>query len=95
MRDVTKRRLAWRNAMAAAIAGLAVLTVAAGAQAHDQNRWKHYRHHGPHFVPPGHVYHSAPVIYAPRPVVYGPPVYYEPVYYPPQGLNLNFNVPLR
>ena len=95
MRDVTKRQLTWRNAMAAAIAGFAVLTVAAGAQAHDERHWKHHRHHGHHFVPPGHVYYSAPVIYAPRPVVYSAPVYYDPGYYPPQGLSLNFNVPLR
>jgi hypothetical protein len=81
--------------MAAALAGLAVLSVAAGAQAHDQKRWKH---HGRHFVPPGHAYH-APVIVYRAPVYYErAPVYYEPTYYyppPPPGLNLNFNVPLR
>ena len=93
--DVTKQRQTWRTATAAAIAGLAVLAAATGASAHDDegHGWKH---RGRYFVPPGHVYYTAPVYYAPRPtVVYPAPVYYDPapVYYPPSGLNIN--IPLR
>src|SRR6266849_875454 len=96
--DALKQRLTWRTATAAAIAGLAVLAAATGASAHDGDGhgWKH---HGRFFVPPGHVYYTAPVYYAPRPTVvypaYPAPVYYDPapVYYPPSGLNIN--IPLR
>jgi hypothetical protein len=94
--DVIKQRQTWRTATAAAIAGLAVLAAATGAQAHDEGRkWK--LHHGRYFVPPGQVYYAAPpVYYAPRPVVvYPAPVYYEPApaYYQPPGLTIN--IPLR
>ena len=93
--EVVKQRPTWRTTIAATISGLAVLAAATGAQAHDEERkWKH---HGRYFVPPGHVYYSAPpVYYAPRPmVVYPAPGYYEPapVYYPPPGLTIN--IPLR
>jgi hypothetical protein len=99
--DVIKQRPTWRTATAAAITGFAVLAAATGAQAHDDGE-REWKHHGRYFVPPGHVYYSAPPVYyapryyAPRPVVvYPPPVYYEPapVYYPPPGLNIN--IPLR
>jgi hypothetical protein len=98
--DVIKQRQTWRTATAAAIAGLAVLAAATGAQAHDEERkWKH---HGRYFVPPGPVYYSAPPVYyapryyAPQPMgVYPAPVYYDqaPAYYPPPGLTIN--IPLR
>lgn len=91
----------WRLGRAAAVSivGLGILVAATGAQAHDERHWKH---RGPPFVPPGHVYYARPVVYAPRPVVvYPAPVVYEPVaaypayYGPPPGLNINLNVPLR
>ena len=93
--DALKQRLTWRTATAATIAGLAVLAAATGASAHyvEGRGWKH---HGRFFVPPGHVYYTSPVYYAPRPaVVYPEPVYYAPApaYYPPPGLNIN--IPLR
>jgi hypothetical protein len=95
--DVIKQR-PWWTATVAVIAGLSVLATATGALAHDDDE-REWKHHGHHFIPPGHVYYyGPPAYYAPRPVVvYPAPVYYEPapVYYPPPGLNLNFNVPLR
>ncbi len=93
--DALKQRLTWRTATAAAIAGLAVLAAATGASAHD-GEGRGWKHHGRFFVPPGHVYYTSPVYYAPRPVVvYPEPVYYQPApaYYPPPGLNIN--IPLR
>lgn len=81
----------------AVTAGLAaVLATAGSALAHDRDEfgWKHGRHHhGPRFVPPGHVYYvERPVIYAPPPRVYYP----EPMYYgPPPQPSLNINIPLR
>jgi hypothetical protein len=93
--DALKQRLTWRTAAAAAIAGLAVLAAATGASAHD-GEGRGWKHHGRFFVPPGHVYYTSPVYYAPRPVaVYPEPVYYAPApaYYPPPGLNIN--IPLR
>jgi hypothetical protein len=87
-------RTIWCSAAAMGVAILA--TTAALAHDDDGKRWKH---HG-YFMPPGHVYYAAPVVYAPRPlVVYAPPpVYYAPApayYGPPPGLNINLNVPLR
>jgi hypothetical protein len=93
--DALKQRLTWRTATAAAIAGLAVLAAATGALAHD-GEGRGWKHHGRFFVPPGHVYYTSPVYYAPRPVaVYPEPVFYQPApaYYPPPGLNIN--IPLR
>jgi hypothetical protein len=93
--DALKQRLTWRTATAAAIAGLAVLAAATGALAHD-GEGRGWKHHGRFFVPPGHVYYTSPVYYAPRPVaVYPEPVFYAPApaYYPPPGLNIN--IPLR
>jgi hypothetical protein len=93
--DALKQRLTWRTATAAAIAGLAVLAAATGASAHD-GEGRGWKHHGRFFVPPGHVYYTSPVYYAPRPVaVYPEPVFYQPApaYYPPPGLNIN--IPLR
>jgi len=93
--DALKQRLTWRTATAAAIAGLAVLAAATGVSAHD-GEGRGWKHHGRFFVPPGHVYYTSPVYYAPRPVVvYPEPVYYQPApaYYPPPGLNIN--IPLR
>jgi hypothetical protein len=76
-------------------AGLvAVLATAGPALAHDHDDWKHWRHHhGPRFVPPGHVYYvERPVYVAPPPRVYYP----EPQYYgPPPPPSLNINIPLR
>ena len=95
---IVKQLPKWRTIAAATIAGLAVLGIATGALAHDGGG-RQWRHHGRYFVPPGHVYYAPPVYYAQRPVYYAPtyyaPTYYAPapVYYPPSGLNFNFNVP--
>lgn len=91
----------WRSTLARTaavlVAGFGVLAVATAAQAHDEHHWKR---RGPPFIPPGHVYYSAPIVYAPRPVVVYPAPYVyerEPMYYlaPSPGLNINLNMPLR
>lgn len=86
----------------AAIAGLAIMGVAASAHA-GEGRWKR-GHFGPPgyvpgyvMVPPGHVrYYAPPVYYAPPPVVYATPVvaYPAPAYYSPGYLSLGVNIPL-
>jgi len=84
--------------LSVAVGLAAVLATAGSALAHDRDddgwkHWKHRHHHGPRFVPPGHVYYvERPVIYAPPPRVYYP----EPMYYgPPPQPSLNINIPLR
>ena len=57
--------------LSVAVGLAAVLATAGSALAHDRDddgwkHWKHRHHHGPRFVPPGHVY------YVERPVVVVP-----------------------
>ena len=68
--------------LSVAVGLAAVLATAGSALAHDRDddgwkHWKHRHHHGPRFVPPGHVY------YVERPVVVVParPVYTDRNYY--------------
>jgi hypothetical protein len=58
--DVIKQRQTWRTATAAAIAGLAVLVAATGAQAEDDDEGRGWKHRGGYYVPPGHVYYPPP-----------------------------------
>jgi len=101
-------RLNLRTVVAIAIATSSLL-VAAGASAHDDERWErerdreryeHRHHYEHHYESSGrwHRYNEAPVVYERRPVVVMPaPVYQAPVYAPPMdpSLNFNFTVPLR
>lgn len=83
------RLLDWRTVLVAAFAGAGVLISAAGAQAHDDDRWErrhyykhkhdHWRHYDP---PPRVVYERSPrVVYerAPRVVYERQPVVVAPV----------------
>jgi hypothetical protein len=103
------RGLEWKTILAAAIAGSS-LFVAAGAQAHDDDRWREHRHHGRwhHESERRVVYERQPVVYERqpvfverRPVVVAPaPVYMAPMapmYSQPvdPSLNFNFSFPLR
>jgi hypothetical protein len=102
------RGLEWKSILTAAIAGSS-LFIAAGAQAHDDDRWRwEHRHHGRGhdrhvhdrtiFVErertrPVFVERERPVFVAPSPVMMAPMA----PYYPPQdpSLNFNFTIPLR
>lgn len=67
-----------RSTILAAIA-VVVLSVATSSAKADHFRRHHvYRHygHGVHYVAPYHVYHPAPVYFAPR-HVYSSPRYYQ------------------
>jgi len=100
------RGLEWRTILAAAIAGSS-LFAAAGAQAHDDDRWRddrwrreHRNHHDArdhwrHEPAPRVVYERQPVVYERQPVVVAPaPVFVAPMapaYSPPVDPSLNFN----
>ena len=103
--------LSGRGILAALVGGVALMGMAAGAEAGEGHGKKHRHHHyyyapGYVAVPPGHVHYYAPerpVVYAPRPVVvYPPPVVYAPAYpsypsYGPSGGSMSFglNLPLN
>ncbi len=94
-------------ALAAAGALIVALGTAGAAQAGDRGHkhWRsghhHHHHHHHHRGPPGHVhvYHPAPVYYAPAPVYVAPPMYYAPapVYAVPSRPVISFGavIPLR
>jgi hypothetical protein len=101
------RGLYWRTILATAIAGSSLMLAAAGAQAHDDDRWRWERDHGRHehwrHDPPRHIVYERerPVVVRQAPVYVAPaPVYMAPVAqaYPQAvepSLNFNFNIPLR
>jgi hypothetical protein len=92
-----------QTVLATAIAISVVFAVTAGAQAHDEPRWKRQRwehrhhHHGHHYERAPH--ERAPrVVYERQPIMVMPaPVYQSQGYARPMdpSLNFNFHVPLQ
>ncbi len=85
------------------IAAAAAMVLTAGIAEAGEDGWRkphhHHHYHGygpyrgkPPKPPKVHYYYAPPpVVYAPAPVMYGPPAYYTPA--PPPGININ--IPLR
>lgn len=86
------------------IAAAAAMVLTAGIAEAGEDGWRKPHHHHHHYhgygpyrgkppkPPKVHYYYAPPpVVYAPAPVMYGPPAYYTPA--PPPGININ--IPLR
>ncbi len=95
MGNIFSKSRVCRASITAALAGLAIVSVGAGASARDG--WhRHWGHDWPHHQWRGPYYGGwyRPYYYAPPVVAYPPAYGYDGYYYGPPGMSLNFNVPL-